>query len=151
VGRVRLDLLRARLHLRVLGEDRSDLSDELGGRGTGLRRDRGLVELPVFVGQLLSGRGGATGERPTSEPEAGAELDRAGDAERLNGALDLHADVLADLEVLLRCRLLVDDPLSPARPFAGHEAQGVETRVWVGDREAEVRSTAETELDNLAV
>ena len=78
-----------------------------------------------------------------------AELDEAGDLELLDRALDLHADRLADLQVLLVGRRLVDDDLVRPGPGSLHERQAVELRLRRVDREPEVRRPAER--DRLAV
>ena len=69
--------------------------------------------------------------------------------ELLDRPLGLDADRLADLEVLLGGRLLVDHDLVRPRPRALDERERVEGRVGVRDREAEVRRAAED--DRLAV
>ena len=65
------------------------------------------------------------------------------DPERLDRASRLHADRLADLEVLLPGGGLVDDELVVPGPGALHEGERVELRLrWI-DAEAEVRRAAE--------
>ena len=149
LGRVLLRLLEARHRLRVRREDRADLLEEL------LRRDPGFAATaissrrPTFSNSFCAvGRSSRRGVAPPIE-RFGAELDDPRDAEPLDRAFDLHADLVADREVLLLRDARVDHDLVGPGPLALDEAERVERRVAVGDREAEVRRAAED--DRLAV
>ena len=137
-----MSLLGCGSHLRVRRQDRPDLLGELGVGHSGLRRDRDLVELALLVEQAL-GRGEVeAGERGAADRRDRPELDESGDPEVLNRPSRLHADRVADLEVRLLRRRLVDHDLVHARPAARDERERIEGRVSVGDAEAEVGRAA---------
>ena len=83
------------------GQDLPDLRDELLGCDARFGGRADLVELALLVEQPLRGREVEAGEGRPSDRADGAELDETRDAKRLDGAFDLHADRLADPEVLL--------------------------------------------------
>ena len=104
---------------------------------------------PRFAEQVLRRRQAEARERGAADRRDRAEVDEAGDSEPLRRTLRLHADRLAELEVLLVRRGLVDDDVAAAGPGALHERERVEAGVAVGDAEAEVRRAAVD--DRLAV
>ena len=102
-----------------------------------------LVEDLLSRGQVEARKRGAADRRDRAEPED------AGDAQTLDRPVALYADHLADREVLLVGRRLVDRHLAGPRPGALDEGQRVEDRIAVGDAEAEVGRAAVD--DRLAV
>ena len=149
VLRVLLRLLLTRPRLRVRREHRADLVERLLRRDARLRGDRDLVELAGLVEQPLRGRDVEARERRPSDRGDGAELDQPGDVQPDDRPFRLHPDLVADAEVLLLRRRLVDHHLLSLRPRAVDERQRVEARGAVRDREPEVGGAAED--DRLAV
>ena len=119
------------------------LGDELLRRDAGLRGDADLVELADLVEEALRRREVEAGERRPADRGHGAVARDPRDPERLDRSPRLHADRLADLEVLLPGRRLVDDELVWPGPRALHEGQRVELRLRRIDAEADVRRAAE--------
>ena len=122
-------------HLCVRRQDLLDLGDELGVRHVRLRGDRDLVEAADLLEEALRGGQVEAGERRSTDREARAELDDGRDAFAVR-AFRLHADRLADLEVLLARGLLVHHDLVAAGPLAFDQGERVEDRIAVRDREA---------------
>ena len=110
---------------------------------------RDLVQLARLVEDLLRRRQVEARKRGAADRRDRAEPEDAGDAQTLDRPVALHADRLADREVLLVGGGLVDRHLAGPGPLALDEGQRVEDRVAVGDREAEVGRTAVD--DRLAV
>ena len=129
--------------LRVRRKDLLDLGDQLVIRHVRLRGHRDLVESADLLEQPLRRGQVEAGERGAADRQAGAELDDARDPQAPDRPFGLHADRLADREVLLRRSLLVDDDLVRPRPPALEQRERVEDRVAVRYREAEVRRAAE--------
>ena len=74
-----------------------------------LAGDGDLVEPAALLEERLGGRQVESSERGAAEGGGRTELDDAGDAERLDRAFSLDADLPADCQMLLRRRVAVDD------------------------------------------
>ena len=136
-------------HLRIGGKDAPDLLQQLAGGDVRLGCDGDLVELPGLAKELLCGGQREAGKSGAADRSDRAELHNPRDAQLLNRSDGLHADCLADLEVFLAGGGLVDHDLSPLRPGAADQGEGVEGRIAPGDAEAEVGRAAVD--DRLAV
>src|SRR5262249_4128210 len=142
-------LALARPDLRRGWQDLPDLTEQLSLAHPGLGGGADLVELALLVEELLRRREVEGGERRSADVPLAAEIEEAGNAHRHRRALALHADLLPDLDVLLRRRGRVDRDLAVRGPFALLQDNRVEARLRRVDREADVRGAAE--LDHLAV
>jgi hypothetical protein len=114
----------------------------LGRRGADLVELADLVESCWAVPAERRQRGAADVPR-------GGEVHETRHAQLLDGAVGLHADLVADLDLLLSRRRGVDRHFVCLRPRALLEHEGVEAGEGRIDREADVRCAAE--LDHLAV
>src|SRR5581483_8851121 len=98
-------------------------------RDARLRRDADLVEPADLVEDALRRREREDGDGGAAERGDAPELDDAGDPVALRRLARRHADDVADAEVLLARRVLVDrDLVGAARPAPGDERQRVEAR-----------------------
>jgi hypothetical protein len=144
---VALCLSLPRTDLCVRRQDPADLGCELRRSHAGLGLRANLVELADALEEPLRGRQVEAGERGAAEARRSAEVDEAGDGHAERRPVRLHADRLADVQILLASRRLIDHELVRARPLPADERERVELGPLRVDAEAEVRRAAE--MDDL--
>src|SRR5207244_1419553 len=106
--------------LRVRRENRAYVGDELLRRHARLRGEADLVELALLLEEALRRREVEARERGAADARRAAELHEPGEPELPHRPLRLHAEHLADLEVLLPRGGRVDDDLAAPRPGAAN-------------------------------